>query len=49
MGLGGDTSWGRLVHEQYTLPVKDNTYSFHWIPFEKNKHILIFDFNDECS
>jgi len=28
MGVGGDTSWGRLVHEEYTLPVKDYSYSF---------------------
>lgn len=28
MGLGGDTSWGRLVHEEYTLPVKEYQYSF---------------------
>ena len=27
MGVGGDTSWGRLVHEEYTLPA-DQTYSY---------------------
>ncbi|MCG8327700.1 MAG: DUF4981 domain-containing protein [Chitinophagales bacterium] len=32
MGLGGDTSWGRQVHEQYTLPAKDYHYSFQLIP-----------------
>ncbi|MDF1698814.1 MAG: hypothetical protein P1U56_23370, partial [Saprospiraceae bacterium] len=35
MGLGGDTSWGRLVHDEYTLPVKQYKYSFRWVPFEK--------------
>jgi beta-galactosidase len=34
MGLGGDTSWGRLVHEAYTLPVKDYSYSFRMIPLD---------------
>ncbi|MDC8002891.1 glycoside hydrolase family 2 TIM barrel-domain containing protein [Aureisphaera galaxeae] len=29
MGVGGDTSWGRLVHEEYTIPAdKTYTYSF---------------------
>ncbi len=28
MGLGGDTSWGRLVHDQYTIPPKKYKYSF---------------------
>lgn len=28
MGVGGDTSWGRLVHEEYTIPAKDYNYSF---------------------
>ncbi|MEP0266560.1 glycoside hydrolase family 2 TIM barrel-domain containing protein [Dokdonia sp.] len=29
MGLGGDTSWGRLVHPEYTIPAHKNyTYSF---------------------
>ncbi len=32
MGLGGDTSWGRLVHDKYTLPVKAYDYSFSLIP-----------------
>lgn len=34
MGLGGDTSWGRMVHDEYTLPVQSYRYSFRWIPFE---------------
>ncbi|GGG10081.1 beta-galactosidase [Dokdonia pacifica] len=29
MGLGGDTSWGRLVHPEYTIPANTkHTYSF---------------------
>ncbi len=35
MGVGGDTSWGRLVHEQYTIPAKDYQYSFTLIPFNQ--------------
>ena len=33
MGLGGDTSWGRLVHDEYTLLVQKYQYSFMIIPF----------------
>ncbi|MBT8314334.1 MAG: beta-galactosidase, partial [Maribacter sp.] len=33
MGVGGDTSWGRLVHEEYTLPPKTYAYSFTLEPF----------------
>lgn len=29
MGVGGDTSWGRLVHEEYTIPARE--YRFHLI------------------
>ncbi|PCH74902.1 MAG: beta-galactosidase [Flavobacteriaceae bacterium] len=32
MGVGGDTSWGRLVHPEYTIPAKDYNYSFVIIP-----------------
>ncbi|PHS04845.1 MAG: hypothetical protein COA88_13175, partial [Kordia sp.] len=29
MGIGGDTSWGRLVHPEYTIPAnKKYSYSF---------------------
>jgi len=28
MGVGGDTSWGRLVHDEYTIPPRDYRYSF---------------------
>ena len=33
MGVGGDTSWGRLVHDEYTIPSnKSYTYSFSITP-----------------
>ena len=28
MGVGGDTSWGRMVHEQYRIPAKKYNFSF---------------------
>lgn len=28
MGVGGDNSWGRLVHEEYTIPPRKYRYSF---------------------
>lgn len=28
MGVGGDTSWGRLVHEPYTIKTVNHSYSF---------------------
>ena len=35
MGLGGDTSWGRLVHDEYTIPSKKYNYSFMIQPIKK--------------
>ncbi len=35
MGLGGDTSWGRLVHKEYTIPPGEYSYSFVLIPESK--------------
>jgi beta-galactosidase len=33
MGVGGDTSWGRLVHDEYTIPSnKTYIYSFNITP-----------------
>jgi len=32
MGVGGDTSWGRLVHAQYTIPAQNYRYGFTLIP-----------------
>ncbi|MDD3722215.1 MAG: glycoside hydrolase family 2 TIM barrel-domain containing protein [Lutibacter sp.] len=34
MGVGGDTSWGRLVHDEYTIFPKKYHYSFTIIPNE---------------
>lgn len=28
MGVGGDTSWGRLVHDKYCIPATKHNYSF---------------------
>jgi len=36
MGVGGDTSWGRLVHPEYTIPAnKAYHYKFHLEPTKK--------------
>ena len=32
MGLGGDTSWGAVIHKQYTLPPQEYSYSFWMCP-----------------
>ena len=32
MGVGGDNSWGRPVHPEYTLPLKEYHYSFRLVP-----------------
>ncbi|MBI9068583.1 MAG: DUF4981 domain-containing protein [Salinivirgaceae bacterium] len=32
MGVGGDTSWGRLVHGEYTIPAKEYNYRFVLVP-----------------
>jgi len=32
MGVGGDTSWGRLVHDKYTIKPKSYHYSFNINP-----------------
>mgnify|MGYP000495337601 FL=1 len=32
MGVGGDTSWGRLVHAQYTIPAQSYQYGFTLVP-----------------
>ena len=37
MGVGGDTSWGRPVHKQYTLPPKDYRYGFTLIPLSADQ------------
>ena len=37
MGVGGDTSWGRPVHEQYTIPATSQRYGFRLIPFDRSE------------
>ena len=32
MGVGGDNSWGRPVHKQYTIPAGEYHYSFTLVP-----------------
>lgn len=32
MGVGGDTSWGRPVHPQYSLPAQDYQYQLRLLP-----------------
>jgi len=39
MGVGGDTSWGRMVHEKYTLPAQQYSYSFLIYPISDEKSL----------
>ncbi len=32
MGVGGDTSWGRMVHPEYTIPARSQKYGFTLVP-----------------
>jgi len=32
MGVGGDTSWGRPVHKEYTIPAAEYRYAFKIVP-----------------
>jgi beta-galactosidase len=32
MGVGGDTSWGRLVHDAYTISPEPYSYNFTITP-----------------
>ncbi len=41
MGVGGDNSWGALVHTEYTLPAKEYSYSFRLRPFSSDDEPLI--------
>ncbi|MGX1929749.1 glycoside hydrolase family 2 TIM barrel-domain containing protein [Flagellimonas sp. 2504JD4-2] len=36
MGVGGDTSWGRLVHDEYTIKPTKHSYSFVLKPRKQN-------------
>ncbi|GLX86085.1 beta-galactosidase [Thalassotalea loyana] len=37
MGVGGDTSWGRLVHPEYTIPAKSYRYGFTLVPIGQSQ------------
>ncbi|WP_042149018.1 MULTISPECIES: glycoside hydrolase family 2 TIM barrel-domain containing protein [unclassified Pseudoalteromonas] len=39
MGVGGDTSWGRLVHAPYTIKAQDHSYGFTLVPFIKPQSV----------
>jgi beta-galactosidase len=38
MGVGGDTSWGAVVHEEYTLPTREYSYRIRLRPFSKDEY-----------
>lgn len=40
MGVGGDTSWGRLVHAQYTIVPQNYRYGFSLLPFDNSDNNL---------
>jgi beta-galactosidase len=40
MGVGGDNSWGALIHPQYRLLDKKYEYSFRFRPIVKEDNIL---------
>ena len=40
MGVGGDNSWGALIHPQYRLLEKEYEYSFRIRPVVKEDDIL---------
>jgi beta-galactosidase len=40
MGVGGDNSWGALIHPQYRLLAKKYEYSFRIRPIVKDDDIL---------
>ncbi|WP_448566308.1 glycoside hydrolase family 2 TIM barrel-domain containing protein [Thalassotalea ganghwensis] len=40
MGVGGDTSWGRLVHPQYTIKAQSMQYGFTLLPFSANNETI---------
>jgi len=35
MGVGGDNSWGRRVHKEYTIPLEKHKFSFRMIPYDE--------------
>ncbi len=42
MGVGGDNSWGARPHPEYTLDLKDYSYSFRLVPFSDSDDLTIF-------
>jgi beta-galactosidase len=40
MGVGGDDSWGAIIHPQYRLPAMKYEYSFRMRPFGKDDDVL---------
>ncbi|MFX1283680.1 MAG: glycoside hydrolase family 2 TIM barrel-domain containing protein [Promethearchaeota archaeon] len=51
MGVGGDNSWGALVHNEYTLPAKEYSYKFRFRPLSLEEESImklskyVFDVN----
>ncbi len=41
MGVGGDNSWGALVHNEYTLPAREYSYKFRFRPFSLEEEPII--------
>ena len=37
MGVGGENSWGRPVHDQCSITPQDLTYAFDLVPFLTSK------------
>ena len=40
MGVGGDDSWGAIIHPKYRLPERRYEYSFRLRPVTKDDDIL---------
>ncbi len=41
MGVGGDTSWGAVIHPQYRIPAKSYSYRVRLRPFTKSDKALL--------
>ena len=46
MGVGGDTSWGRMVHEEYCIPAQEYSWSFNIRPGFSN-YVSVDQMNKE--
>ena len=40
MGVGGDDSWGAMVHQQYRLTENEYEYSFRIRPLSPDDNVL---------